>query len=1022
MLSIKRLQSPLRSCALLALLVGVVTLTSSLTAVHAQSSACPAGAISVRPGDNLQSLVDANANGATFCLQPGTYSRVSVVPKDGQVFIGNGTRDQVIFDGTGAIPIAFNGVLQPNNPTANRENVTLRNFTFVNYRSSQPLAQAVIVPDSGWVIENIVIRDSTSGVRGGNINWTCANNFVFRDSLIENISHAALYWNATNGLTERVTVRNSGFSLNNHDSDWYGVVKYQNQGMWSNNSFSNMAACPIEPNKQVIVQDSTFQNLNGVGLWCDMGCQNFVARRNTIRDNQWSGIMFEISGGGTNVFESNTLSCNRRGTRYVNGAWGGGEFFIANAFGMTIRNNDITVCDGGRAFSFVFENWRTVPTRDIAIENNIVRMQANPAYTSGNDPQRNVLTVTYLENGNNGRNIAFRSNRYFVNDVNADYFHWASRNNWSRWQPLVQDTGTFQSLTGAPGPLPQPTQVAQQPTATAISPTATPNTPLASPTPAQAHPFRGTPIAIPGTVQAEDFDLGGRNIGFSDTTTGNEGGQVYRTDAHDVDLKQTPAGVVVGWYTNSDWMQYTVNVAQAGAYDLTIVSGAVDAGRTLTMTMNGQAIASNVPVPQIATWDTALGSVTVRGINLNAGTQVLRIAAAQGFLDLDSVTFARSAQATPVPPTATTIAPTVVPPTLPPTATPVPTQLGLRAVTSKPSYLVGEVVVVNFNLENTSQIPNGARAFEATCQTTPIGIVVGQTIALGSLFGPAPVTINPGFRPDGSFTFAISQTNQNPSVTTAGTVFSISNTALTAGSAQIACQVRVIDGNRVEQALTFIPATITVGTVVAQQPTATLVAPTLVPPTATIIPPTATLVPPTATPVPPTATLVPPTATIVMPPTATPTSAPQFGEITGTVQRSHAASDAGITISVIANGNNVATATTLEDGTFRVNNVPAGSYTIRAEALGYLPAEGVVTVTAGAVTQKSAVTILAGYIVVKAVPAIDELDVVQLAVEYGRTENGTPLAADLDEDGRVELGDLTALAENLRVTGAIPWN
>jgi hypothetical protein len=375
-----------------------------------------------------------------------------------------------------------------------------------------------------------------------------------------------------------------------------------------------------------------------------------------------------------------------------------------------------------------------------------------------------------------------------------------------------------------------------------------------------------------------------------------------------------------------------------------------------------------------------------------------------------------------VPPTATTIAPTVVPPTLPPTATPVPTQLGLRAVTSKPSYLVGEVVVVNFNLENTSQIPNGARAFEATCQTTPIGIVVGQTIALGSLFGPAPVTINPGFRPDGSFTFAISQTNQNPSVTTAGTVFSISNTALTAGSAQIACQVRVIDGNRVEQALTFIPATITVGTVVAQQPTATLVAPTLVPPTATIIPPTATLVPPTATPVPPTATLVPPTATIVMPPTATPTSAPQFGEITGTVQRSHAASDAGITISVIANGNNVATATTLEDGTFRVNNVPAGSYTIRAEALGYLPAEGVVTVTAGAVTQKSAVTILAGYIVVKAVPAIDELDVVQLAVEYGRTENGTPLAADLDEDGRVELGDLTALAENLRVTGAIPWN
>ena len=37
-------------------------------------------------------------------------------------------------------------------------------------------------------------------------------------------------------------------------------------------------------------------------------------------------------------------------------------------------------------------------------------------------------------------------------------------------------------------------------------------------------PFGGTAAEVPGLVEAEEFDLGGEGVGYSDTTTANIGG------------------------------------------------------------------------------------------------------------------------------------------------------------------------------------------------------------------------------------------------------------------------------------------------------------------------------------------------------------------------------------------------------------------------------------------------------------------------------------------------------------------
>lgn len=103
------------------------------------------------------------------------------------------------------------------------------------------------------------------------------------------------------------------------------------------------------------------------------------------------------------------------------------------------------------------------------------------------------------------------------------------------------------------------------------------------------------------------------------------------------------------------------------------------------------------------------------------------------------------------------------------------------------------------------------------------------------------------------------------------------------------------------------------------------------------------------------------------------------------------------------------------DGTFSLT-APAGTYTVRAAADGFLSAEGAVTLTAGETGTKPDVTLLAGDIVNNNV--IDQFDAMTIGMSYNTT---TPAAADLNNDGIINVLDLELLARNYRATGPISW-
>jgi beta-xylosidase len=147
-----------------------------------------------------------------------------------------------------------------------------------------------------------------------------------------------------------------------------------------------------------------------------------------------------------------------------------------------------------------------------------------------------------------------------------------------------------------------------------------------------AEAYLGSPRTVPGTIEAEDFDPGG----YSDTTTGNEGG-AYRTDV-DVDIKALGTGYAIGWMTAGEWLEYTVDVLVEGDYGIVVRAGAVDAGRTLDIFQCGTSLTGPVAVPQIAAWG-EMASTTTAPVHLAAGLQVIRVTVGgSDYLDFDSLT------------------------------------------------------------------------------------------------------------------------------------------------------------------------------------------------------------------------------------------------------------------------------------------------------------------------------------------------------------------------------------------------
>lgn len=136
-------------------------------------------------------------------------------------------------------------------------------------------------------------------------------------------------------------------------------------------------------------------------------------------------------------------------------------------------------------------------------------------------------------------------------------------------------------------------------------------------------------IAASGTtrIQAENFDTGGQGVAYNDSDAANSGGQYRPTEGVDVEAAtDASGGYDVGWVTAGEWLEYTVNVAAAGTYDLRLRVARQPAGTsTVSVLFGGVDKTGALAVPSTGGWQTWT-DVTRPGVTLSAGPQVLRIA------------------------------------------------------------------------------------------------------------------------------------------------------------------------------------------------------------------------------------------------------------------------------------------------------------------------------------------------------------------------------------------------------------
>ena len=165
-------------------------------------------------------------------------------------------------------------------------------------------------------------------------------------------------------------------------------------------------------------------------------------------------------------------------------------------------------------------------------------------------------------------------------------------------------------------------------------------------------PYNDAIISIPSqTIETGNYDYYeggiGQNISYFDVSESNEAG-TFRAPEY-VDASPTNnEGNTVSFINNGEWLEYTVTVAQAGTYDLSIryASGNAAGGGPFRIEVDSNTVSGNITVGSTGNW-TTWASKAVTGVILPVGQHVIRLAFDNGGFNIGRISFTRTGDANP---------------------------------------------------------------------------------------------------------------------------------------------------------------------------------------------------------------------------------------------------------------------------------------------------------------------------------------------------------------------------------------
>ena len=167
-------------------------------------------------------------------------------------------------------------------------------------------------------------------------------------------------------------------------------------------------------------------------------------------------------------------------------------------------------------------------------------------------------------------------------------------------------------------------------------------------------PFGGKAWAIPGKIEMENFDepgYGAGNDSYSDNDADDHGaesngGKSYR-EGTGVDIYKKTNGYVVGYNQTGEWLEYTVEVAEAGDYTMYAAVASANATSSFQLSIDGEDLTGEVAVPQASSGEENYDDYNKvkENVTLTAGKHILRFTVTGDWMDIDYINFVKGKDA-----------------------------------------------------------------------------------------------------------------------------------------------------------------------------------------------------------------------------------------------------------------------------------------------------------------------------------------------------------------------------------------
>jgi hypothetical protein len=385
---------------------------------------CPAGAVDISPGVDIQAKINASASGTVFCLRAGRHTPATAYldPSPGDVFIGE---YGAVVDGQHLRRESFSYRYGP-------KPVTIKNLTIENFVGNG------IEGGNGWTIEQNEVRSN-----GGDGVWFGSIN---RSNYVHHNHHGGMV---------------SGFGQS-------GMVVENNEI-----AFNNTDSIRDEPDaggKMVVVQGVDYHHNwvhdnYGNGIYCDINCYGLNIHHNLVERNVMVGIALEISYDAEihdNVLRDNGIVDSRcvEGYRCWFTDLGGIVVFDssnvrvhdnivedANGHGIVGRQDDRRRCDTGDVYTGRYCRGDYV-VKNLQVYGNTIRAPIGSRMYQFGDGTWSPFVLDGItgpdELFGSTYNNRFYSNSYQVPGtpgLSGNWFIWIGDTvtTWSRWQSAGLD-------------------------------------------------------------------------------------------------------------------------------------------------------------------------------------------------------------------------------------------------------------------------------------------------------------------------------------------------------------------------------------------------------------------------------------------------------------------------------------------------------------------------------------------------------------------------------------------------------